>query len=199
MDIVFSLTIGYLLGTLSPAALLAKWKEVDLRREGTGNLGATNTMMVMGKRYGALAMLLDIAKAFLAYKLAAWIFSELNVAGLLAGAAAMVGHIFPFYMKFKGGKGFATFGGMILAYDVRIFLFLLITGVILMIIVNYTVALHMYVALMLPILAAIVSGSTAEVLICTAASALFAAINWHIIGRARRGEDKKVRDFLRGK
>lgn len=117
LETVISLVIGYLLGTLSPAALFAKLKKVNLRKRGTGNLGATNTTMVLGKQYGALVMILDIGKAFLACKLAELLFPELAVAGLLAGAAAVVGHIYPFYMKFKGGKGLAAFGGMILAYN----------------------------------------------------------------------------------
>lgn len=146
IETVVSLLIGYLLGMLSPAALFAKRKKVNLRKCGTGNLGATNTTMVLGKKYGALVMILDIGKAFLACKLAELLFPELAVADLLAGAASVVGHIFPFYMKFKGGKGLAAFGGMILAYNPWILLGLLAVGIVLIFIFNYGIAITIFAA-----------------------------------------------------
>lgn len=128
MAYIFSVIIGYLLGCLSPAALISKIKRKNLRKNGTGNLGATNVMLNFGKRFGALVMLFDIFKAFAAYKLAELLFPSAAFVGIAAGFAAVVGHVFPFYMKFKGGKGLAAFAGMVLAYNPWLFLFLLLTG-----------------------------------------------------------------------
>lgn len=194
---VISLVIGYLLGTLSPAALFAKLKNVNLRKRGTGNLGATNTTMVLGKQYGALVMILDIGKAFLASKLAKLLFPELAVAGLLAGAASVVGHIFPFYMKFKGGKGLAAFGGMILAHNPWMFLGLLVGGIILVLIINYGIAMPMSVSVLFPVLVAVTSRDPVAIAICAATSVLIIVKHWSIFGRIRRGEDTKARDFIR--
>lgn len=199
IKILISLIIGYLLGTLSPAALFAKLKKVNLRKRGTGNLGATNTTMVLGKQYGALVMIIDIGKAFFACKLAELLFPELAVAGLLAGAAAVVGHIFPFYMKFKGGKGLAAFGGMILAYNPWMFLGLLVGGIVLMFLVNYAIVLPLLAAVLFPALVAVTSHDIIAVVICVATSILIIVKHWSIFGRIRRGEDTKVRDFLKGR
>lgn len=199
MKILICLLLGYLLGTFNPAAMFAKAKKIDLRHEGTGNLGATNTLIVMGKGYGVLVMLLDVGKAYLACKLARRLFPHMATAGLLAGLAAVVGHIFPFYMKFKGGKGLAAYGGMILAHNPKMFLFLFVTAVILMLIVNYSIAAHLYASVAFPVLVGIQTRSLAPTLVCIATGALIATKNWFIIDRIRRGEDKKVRDFLCGR
>lgn len=199
MEIVVSILIGYLLGTLSPSALLSKIKHINLRKHGTGNLGATNTMLTLGKGYGALVMLVDIGKSFLACRLASLLFPQFSAAGLIAGAAAVVGHIYPFYMRFRGGKGLAAFGGMILAYSPGMFLALLFAGIVLMLIVNYSIVLPMLAATVFPVLVAFHSRNWLFVLICAATSILLIAKHWSIIGRVRRGEDIKVRDFIRKK
>ncbi len=124
-DIFVSALIGYGLGQLSPAALLSKIKKVDLRKTGTGNLGATNTAIVFGKLSGIVVLLLDVFKAFFAIKFAKMMLPEFAFAGLIAGCFAVIGHIFPLYLNFRGGKGVATLAGMVLAYDIRLVLLLL--------------------------------------------------------------------------
>ena len=135
-DILISAIIGYGLGQLSPAAFLSKIKKVDLRKTGTGNLGATNTAIVFGKISGIIVLFLDVFKAFFAIKLAKMMLPEFAYAGLIAGCFAIVGHIFPLYLKFHGGKGVATLAGMVLAYDIRMVLFLLVLAVLIMWLTN---------------------------------------------------------------
>lgn len=199
MEILASILIGYLLGTLSPAALFSKMKKINLRNEGTGNLGATNTALTMGKGYGVLVMVLDIGKAFLACKAAQYLFPQLPNIGLLTGAATMVGHMYPFYMKFKGGKGLATFGGTVLAYDPWMFLLMLTVGLVLMLVINYSVALHIWAVVSFPILVALKSQSLDLFMISLCISLLLMAKNVSVLRRARRGEDQKIRDYLTGK
>ena len=92
---LFCVLIGYLLGSLNPAHFLSKRKGVDLRHEGTGNLGTTNTMLVMGKASAAAVLLLDMGKAVLSAKIAKWLFPKLVIAGMLGAFGAILGHIFP--------------------------------------------------------------------------------------------------------
>lgn len=199
LRVLFCLVNGYLLGSLSPAALLARVKDVNLRTEGTGNLGATNTTLVLGKQYGVLVMVLDVGKAYLACKVASFLLPEWEMAILLAGAAAVVGHAFPFYMKFRGGKGVAAFGGMILAFDPWFFLILLINAVILMLIVNYGVVGPMSASALFPVMVGVRSRSILEALVCAVTGLLIMLKHWNVFERMRDGSETKVRDFLKGK
>ena len=135
-EMILSAAIGYGLGQLSPAALISKLKNKDLRENGTGNLGATNTLLDFGKAYGIAVMIFDVLKAFFSIKIAKYLFPRYLFAGLVAGCFAVIGHIFPSYLNFRGGKGVATFAGLILAYDIRLLLGLLGIAVIVMIVTD---------------------------------------------------------------
>ena len=103
MQAFLSLGIGYLMGSVNSAALVGRRKQVDLSQTGTGNLGATNTMVTFGWSAGVFVMLFDILKSFLAGKLAQYLFPTLRIAGMLACIGAMLGHCFPIFLHFKGG------------------------------------------------------------------------------------------------
>lgn len=197
VEISLSLLIGYLLGTLSPAALLSKIKKMDLRNIGTKNLGASNTMLVLGKGYGALVMVIDIAKAVIAAKIAKWLFPKLAVAGLLAGLGAVIGHVYPFYMGFRGGKGLAAFGGMVLAYKPIYFVILLCLGLVLMIIVNFSAVMPMSAAVLFPILVWFDSGDWCMALTAAAASLLVIIKHWSNIEKGKSGRDLNIRKFIK--
>lgn len=199
VELIGSLGIGYLFGVLSPAALLSRLKHQDLREKGTKNLGASNVMLVLGKGYGVIVMLFDILKAFVAAKLAKLLFPKLVVAGLLAGLGAVIGHVYPFYMGFKGGKGLAAFGGMVLAFNPKLFAFLLTLGVVLMLIVNYSFVVPMSAAVLFPVFAWLQTEDVAVLLIASAASGLVIVKHWGNIGRALQGNDLKIREFIMGK
>lgn len=105
--------VGYLLGTVSFSLLFARAKGVDLRAIGSGNPGATNASRAMGKKVGIAVYVLDMLKGLLPALLASqWWAVD---AGVVAGAGAYVGHILPFWSKFRGGKGVATLSGALLA------------------------------------------------------------------------------------
>lgn len=135
-EMLLSAAIGYGIGQLSPAALISKLKNKDLRENGTGNLGATNTMLVFGKAYGIAVMIFDVLKAYIAIKIAKALFLKFVFAGLAAGCFSVIGHIFPAYLNFRGGKGVATFAGMMLAYDIRVLLGLLLVAIIIMVVTD---------------------------------------------------------------
>lgn len=154
-------------------------------------------MLTFGKWYGLFVMLFDIAKAFAAVKLARVLFPALSIAGVFSGSAAVVGHIYPFYLKFKGGKGLAAFGGLILGVDPLLFLILLVIALTLMFIVNYSVAMPMSAAALFPVLYGIRSGNIASILTTAAISMLIIVKHISNIHRARRGEDAKIREYVK--
>jgi glycerol-3-phosphate acyltransferase PlsY len=128
------LAASYLLGSIPSSFLAARWtRGIDLREHGSGNLGATNTFRVLGARIAAPVMVFDVLKGFLPILLfprwddrAAWSWA------LAYGAAAILGHMFSVYMKFRGGKGVATAGGVFLALSPTAVLAALIVWLILL-------------------------------------------------------------------
>lgn len=197
MNYFLSLLLGYGVGCLNPAALLSKIKKQDLRKQGTHNLGASNTLLVMGKKWGALVMLFDVFKSFFSAKLAKWLFPQLYAVQLVAGLGAILGHIFPFYLGFRGGKGLAAFGGMVLAYDPVLFCVLLPIGLAMMLLFNCSVAMPMSAAPLFAVLAGIRSQSLVVFGLAAISAALIVVKHWSNIDKARSGKDVKIRSFVR--
>lgn len=113
------LVTSYLLGSVPASYLAGRLRGVDLRRAGSGNLGATNTFRVLGAKVAAPVMLFDVLKGFVpTFFFAGWagLAEPARLGWSLAfGAAAIVGHVFSLYLRFKGGKGVATAAGVFLA------------------------------------------------------------------------------------
>jgi len=197
MKYFICILFAYLIGSLSPSALIAKIMHKDLRKEGTGNLGATNTTLVLGKMFGFLVMVLDISKGFIAVKMSTWIIPDMEWFAMLVGFFAIIGHCFPFYLKFKGGKGLATFEGIILAYNPLFFLFEVITGMVFVLIVNSGTALSYYVAVVFPIYVAFTSKNIYTIAVCIIMSLFMMIIFIPNLKKAIEGREHKIRDFLK--
>lgn len=113
---IFCLLIGYFIGCISMGFIVGKVTKTDLRKKGSGNLGTTNALRVLGFRAGAATFLGDILKGVLAFFLCRAIFPDHSLlASIYAGAGTILGHDFPFYLKFKGGKGIASTIGFVLS------------------------------------------------------------------------------------
>ena len=142
--------MGYLLGCSNLAHLLAKIKGVDLVSGGSGNPGASNATILMGWRAGILVALHDAGKALLAAVLAGLLFP--NAAGIrvAAGAACVLGHIFPVFLKFKGGKGFASYIGMMLALNWKFALAVVVVVIAITVFLDYLVLGTTFTVLALP-------------------------------------------------
>lgn len=130
---------AYLLGCSNMALYLAKLKKVDLRSGGSCNPGTSNATLLMGWWAGILVGIHDIGKSVLAVLLARWLFPELEYGGVAAGVACVLGHIFPIFMKFRGGKGFAPYIGMILALNWKFAIIIMVVLVIVTVITDYIV------------------------------------------------------------
>ena len=116
--------LAYLLGSIPFGLLFGRLKGIDLREVGSGNIGATNTMRALGRGWGLTAFFLDLAKGWLPAFLAPTLAQpgDGGVLAVLAGAAAVAGHCFPLYLRFRGGKGVATGCGAIIAIEPLVFL-----------------------------------------------------------------------------
>lgn len=115
---------GYLLGNINTAAIIARIKGFDIRTKGSGNAGASNALVTMGKGAAVCSALVDILKAFLPVFLLQNVIptpAECAHLPVVTGIAVICGHMFPFWMQFRGGKGYASLLGMILALSWRFF------------------------------------------------------------------------------
>ena len=198
MKALLSLILGYFIGNFNTAALVGKRKHVDLKQEGTGNLGATNTTLVLGWKSGVTVMVFDILKSFFSGKLAQFLFPQLRIAGMLACIGAMLGHCFPVLLHFKGGKGLAAFGGLVLCCRPLFVPIMLFSALGLMFAVDCGVAFPLFVGLIFPVLVLLFHGTAAEVLTAAAAGLLLCALH---IGNVKKAmaddESMHVREPLR--
>jgi len=156
---------AYLLGSIPFGFLVAKAKGVDIRAAGSGNIGATNAMRVLGKPAGILVLVLDAAKGWLACQLATLIdcglipyltgelsvnFNEMNNCMIIAGIFAVLGHNYTCWLKFKGGKGIATTAGVYLALAPWALLVALVVFILAVLITKYVSVGSIAAAIALP-------------------------------------------------
>ncbi len=133
------LLLSYLIGCSSMALYVSKYKKVDLQKAGSGNLGASNTMILLGWKPAIIVGLHDIGKAVLAVVLAKLFCPDQLLVQAGAGVACVLGHMFPFYLHFKGGKGFASYLGMTFALNWKFALVVMVIVVIVTLISDYIV------------------------------------------------------------
>lgn len=121
MERIICLAIGYVFGLFQTAYIYGRLHGIDIRNYGSGNAGTTNTMRVLGTKAGLLVLVGDVLKCILAIIVANLLFGDSHpdmvyLLKMYAAAGAILGHNFPFYLKFKGGKGIAATAGLILAF-----------------------------------------------------------------------------------
>lgn len=190
METVWCILIGYGLGNINPSYILARLKGFDIRTKGSGNAGATNAMLTLGKTAGIFSALFDIVKACVAFWLAGILFPDFICAGELAGTFCILGHIFPVYMRFQGGKGLACLGGVILSFNYIVFLILLACELVLVLAVNYLCVVPISAAIVFPIIYWFMTKKWEGTLIFSLASVV---IIWkHRINLRRIQEGKEV-------
>lgn len=140
MEYGVSLIIGYFIGCFQTGIILGKlFKKGDIRQQGSGNAGTTNALRVLGLKFGIMTFLGDFLKAIVAVIVIRYLF-EGDLYPLISGLGVVLGHNFPVFLKFKGGKGIAATVGTFLAFDYRI-------ALIAMLIMIIVVALTRYVSL----------------------------------------------------
>lgn len=191
---------AYLLGSIPSAVWVGKrFYGIDVREHGSRNAGATNTMRVLGKKAALPVFAIDVAKGYAAVSLA-------YAAGYAAGSpelynlkfalvgAAVLGHIFPIFAGFRGGKGVATLAGAVLGVYPPAVLLCLATFLVVFVITHYVSLSSMIAGIMLPIYTAFVFGNTYPPLIifCCAVSVLLIFTHRKNIGRLLKGTENKT-------
>lgn len=198
MGYLFAVVLGYLLGCSSMAYYIGKWKHKDIRSAGSGNLGASNTAVLFGWGPAVAVALHDIGKAVLAVCLAKWLFPERENVGAAAGVACVVGHIFPFYLKFKGGKGLASYFGLTLALNWRLALMVAVLIVAATLITDFISVGAISTVLFVPAYMGVTTHNFLLVLILAAASAVMLYKHWENIVRIAKHEEIGLRSTAKG-
>ncbi len=187
--------LGYALGSVSPSYILGRIRKVDLRNSGTKNLGASNAFVHFGRAWGIFVMLFDIFKAYLAVLLCRRIFPYLPLAALAGGAAAVLGHNYPFYLGFRGGKGLASFGGFVLAVSPLMFVYLLLICLAAALITNYGCMTALFAAVLFPFFVGAYYRSLAAFFICSVCGASVFYRHTQNLRRIRQGNETRLSVF----
>ena len=184
IPILTSIVTGYFMGNLMASYLITKWvMGFDIREHGTGNAGGSNSFLIMGWKNGLIVGIVDILKAFLAIYIIKILYtghSDLSMLMVISGCMAVIGHIFPFFMSFKGGKGMACFMGMCLGLNPLIGLYCILFVTLTTIVTDYVAVGSIVAYIALPIFLAIapevVFGYPETYNICTVTIAFITSI-----------------------
>ena len=191
--------LSYLIGSIPSGYLVARSKGIDIRQRGSSNIGAANVARVMGKKWGYLVGFCDFLKGFLAVKLgliAAHFPLSPVLGGVTAAIACILGHNYPIWLGFKGGKGIATSGGAVLALSLPVFVSGGVVWVAVFIVSRYTSLASIIAALVLPFAVLLIVAKTGtDFWLLLAFSVLIAALAiWRHrgnIGRLLNGTENR--------
>jgi acyl phosphate:glycerol-3-phosphate acyltransferase len=188
------LIAAYLTGSIPTSYLVGRARGIDLRQHGSGNLGATNAFRVLGWRAALPVFIVDIAKGFVpAFFFPQWDGSPVATLALAYGAAAIVGHVFSIYVRFKGGKGVATSAGVLLALSpAAVGISLLVWGA-LVYGSGYVSLASIVSAALLPLLILLLGGATPVFWLSVALAAFVVFAHRANIKRLLRGEEHSFR------
>lgn len=200
MERIVCLAVGYLIGCIQTAFIVGEIVgKIDIRNFGSGNAGTTNVTRVLGAKAGLIVFLGDLLKVIIAYSICSILFDGSGtffkgmslLPGLYAGLGAVLGHNFPFYLKFRGGKGIACTLGLMLCIDIKVAGLTYLIGFIFFIIFRFVSLSSLIMALLAPIIMIIFGFETEPVVLMfvLAASAYYK----HIpnIKRLIKGEESK--------
>ena len=199
MAYILTALCAYLLGCSNMALYIAKMKKVDIREGGSGNLGASNATALLGWSAGIAVAIHDIAKAAVAVLVARAVFPETACIGAVAGVASVLGHIYPFYLKFKGGKGFASYFGMTLALNWKFALLIAVLVFLATVITDYIVAGTTLTIVTVPIYLGIAEHSIVLALILCVATAVIVYKHRMNYVRIWNGTEIGLRSVMKGK
>ena len=207
MEIFYALAVlvgGYFLGSFNTAYFLGKKKNVNVLKSGSGNPGASNAMATMGWGAAVIVGLVDISKCALAVVLARVIFGSYVELWFLAALGAIIGHMYPFYLNFKGGKGLACLVGALIALDWRAFVIGGLLIIVITLVTDYIFIATCTLAVLYPVMAYFYSDAREGSIIASILVAIFTGVlifSKHIINikRLAKGEEIGLRGAHSGK
>ena len=191
--IIPCLIIGYACGCFQSAYIVSKLTAgIDIRQHGSGNAGTSNVQRVLGNRAGAIVFACDVLKAVLAYFICFFAFPSLPFAGLYGGIGVLLGHNFPVFLKFRGGKGIASSLGLFLCLDWRVAFCAYAVGLLLLAIFRYMSLTSLVIVALFPIGLIAAGAPWQEVLICFLAAAMAFVMHRGNIARIVNGTERKL-------
>jgi glycerol-3-phosphate acyltransferase PlsY len=203
LELGVKIVVAYLLGTLLGSLLLGRVRGVDIRSMGSGNAGATNALRTQGKLFAFLVLVIDVAKGALAVR---WLPTAVlpgigfdpslsrEWLTLACGFAVVVGHVYPVWFGFRGGKGAATIVGVIAALDLRLLAPLLVSWLVVLLLTGYVGLATMLSGIaLLAAVYLIEPGNTPLLLFCAALLAFVVYTHRGNIARMRAGQENRVR------
>jgi len=172
--------LSYLIGSVPWGYLIARLKGVDIRQHGSGNIGTANVLRVMGKKWGYLVFLCDFFKGILSVKLgsliAAYFLVNVGLGSVIAALACVLGHDYPIWLGFKGGKGIATLAGTVLSlFAPLVFVSFGVVWIAVFLISRYTSLASISAVVAVPIVACLIVAK-AELPLLVGFSVLMAAL-----------------------
>ncbi len=201
MKEILLIVLAYLIGSIPTALLISRhFFGIDIRDYGSGNMGATNTFRVLGKKYGTIVMVIDIMKgaaaAALYNLLPFYVHNEFDRTNLMVGLglAAVIGHIFPIFAQFKGGKGVATLFGMIVAIQPLVAICCIVVFLIVLYLTRYVSLSSILASVALPICVLWIWNEKEVVyrVFAISVAALVVLTHQKNIGRLLRGGESRV-------
>lgn len=209
MTIAILIVLAYLLGSVPSAVWVSKWiYGIDIREHGSGNAGATNTFRILGSKAGSAVMFADMMKGFLAVKLSifsayAWTSEPFVNLQIFLGLAAVLGHIFPIWAEFRGGKGIATLFGMILSIHPIVAASLVLVFLMMLMLTRYVSLSSIAASIAFPVLILFIFNAQAQELsyrLFAIATAFLVVLTHHKnISRLISGNESKVPIFRKRK
>jgi len=194
---VICLLLGYAIGCIQSAFIVGKIiGKIDIRDFGSGNAGTTNVARVLGAKAGAIVFICDVLKVILSCVICRTIFKfddiQLNITvGMYAGIGSVIGHNFPFYLNFKGGKGIACTLGLILCIDIKVAVITYLIGFIVVVITKYVSLSSLSMTLVAPFIMLIYKFSTENIILMFILTALAYYRHLPNIKRLLKGEENK--------
>ncbi|HUT03519.1 MAG TPA: glycerol-3-phosphate 1-O-acyltransferase PlsY [bacterium] len=183
---------AYFLGSVPFGLIIGRLAGKDVRTTGSGNIGATNVLRAAGKAAGVITLLLDVAKGYAAVAVAEQFSSPHHALPLICGAAALVGHCFPVFLRFRGGKGVATGLGIFLGIAPFYVIFALGAFLAVVTLTRLVSAGSIAGALAMPIALWIGGASSARIGVAAAMAALIIAKHHANIARLTRGQESRL-------
>lgn len=193
MKLIAIAFISYLIGTVNPAALFARRKGFNIHEAGSANAGSANAYITMGTKVAAIVLVFDLLKAFLAVKLSCWLFPDVQLAFPVATVFVVLGHVFPFYLHFHGGKGTAALGGAVMGYSPLLFLIVITTYFLVALISNYLIIGTIVCATAVPFIYLALSHDIVGSLVLCVAVLLVVGKHIPNVRRIREGKEFKFR------
>ena len=184
--------IGYLLGNFSLSYLLVRRRGFDVRKDGSGNAGASNAFILAGGAAFFAVAISDVLKAFIACRLCRLLFPDLQIAPQLAGVACIFGHMYPVALGFRGGKGLASLGGVALQWDWRCFLVLFFVAVLIVMLTRYVCFVAPTMSVVFPLCFYLESGLILASLILLLPAAPIFVKHMVNFSRIRQGTEPRI-------